>query len=67
MSQEEVIKVLKRSRGPLSTGEISKQIEIAQSNISRNLNKLLKQKLVNYKKVKVPTHCKPLRIYTLRK
>jgi len=53
MAQEEVLKFLTKNKGKkFNTREIQKKIQISNSALSSNLNKLCEQKLIKCKKIK---------------
>ena len=66
MTQQEVILVLTKHKKSLTSKEIATKLGIAQQNITRSLNKLRKQNLIYFKKIKVPTNRKPILTYKLK-
>ncbi len=56
MSQESVLKILKKNRGWMTSKEIAKRARIIEHTVSHNLNDLFKQNLVNRKFINLNYH-----------
>jgi len=51
MSQDEVLKILKRNKGWMITGEIADMMDISRANVNKSLRLLFKEGVVMRKEV----------------
>lgn len=67
MTQQDILKILKKANKPLPSFEIAKRINISRTNTTVGLKKLTKENIVGFQIKKIQTHFKPIKFYKLKK